>query len=164
MMPNLRRSPHSFFRPRLCHEAGLVRLGLVALDGTKVGANAALDANRTASRVDEQVTRMLAEAEAADAQEDSQFGAQRGDELPAALARRSDRLARLQQCQDKLQRQAAEVAARQQGLVVTSVPKVPIWKACEFNALHRMWRDCRKIGGRNSFRYFDALGGPSIQV
>jgi len=43
---------------RLCHEAGLVRLGLVALDGTKVGASAALDANRTASRIDEQVTKI----------------------------------------------------------------------------------------------------------
>jgi len=73
---------------RLCHEAGLVRLGLVALDGTKVGANAALDANRTASRIDEQVAKMLTEAEATDAQEDSRFGAQRGDELPATLARR----------------------------------------------------------------------------
>ncbi len=55
---------------RLCHEAGLVRLGLVALDGTKVGANAALDANRAAGSIDEQVTRMLAEAETIDAQED----------------------------------------------------------------------------------------------
>ena len=99
---------------RLCHEAGLVRLGLVALDGTKVGASAALDANRTASSIAEQVTKMLAEAGATDAQEDSRFGAQRGDELPAALARRGDRLARLQQCQDKLQRQAVEAASRQQ--------------------------------------------------
>ena len=99
---------------RLCHEAGLVRLGLVALDGTKVSANAALDANRTASSIDEPVTKMLAEAEATDAQEDGQFGVQRGGELPAALARRGDRLARLQQCQDKLQRQAAEAASRQQ--------------------------------------------------
>ncbi len=99
---------------RLCHEAGLVRLGLVALDGTKVGANAALDANRAAGSIDEQVTRMLAEAETTDVQEDGQFGAQRGGELPAALVRRSDRLARLQQCQDKLQRQAVEAASRQQ--------------------------------------------------
>ena len=66
------------------------------------------------SRIDEQVTKMLAEAEATDAQEDGQFGVQRGGELPAALARRGDRLARLQQCQDKLQRQAAEAASRQQ--------------------------------------------------
>ena len=89
---------------RLCHEARLVRLGLVALDGTKVGASAALDANRTASRIDEQVAKMLAEVETTDAQEDGRFGAQHGNELPAALARRADRQARLQQCQDKLQR------------------------------------------------------------
>ena len=99
---------------RLCHEAGLVRLGLVALDGTKVAASAALDANRTASRIAEQVARMLAEAEATDAQEDDRSGGQHGGELPAALARRADRLARLQQCQDKLRRQAAEAASRQQ--------------------------------------------------
>ena len=67
-----------------------------------MGASAALDANRTASSITEQVTKMLAEAEATDTQEDSRFGAQHGDELPAALARRGDRLARLQQCQDKL--------------------------------------------------------------
>ncbi len=104
---------------RLGHEAGLVRLGLVALDGTKMGANAALDANRTASRIDEPVAKMLAEAEATDAQEGGQFGAQRGDELPAALARQGNRLARLQQCQDKLQRQAAEAASRQQEKIDT---------------------------------------------
>ena len=99
---------------RLCREAGLIRLGLVALDGTKVRANAALDANRTARSVDEQVAKMLAEAEATDAQQDRQFGARRGDELPATLARRGDRLARLRQCQDKLQRRAADAASRQQ--------------------------------------------------
>lgn len=99
---------------RLCREAGLVRLGLVALDGTKVRANAALDANRTAASVDEQVAKLLAEAEATDAQQDRQFGAQHGDELPAALVRQGDRLARLRQCQDKLQRRAADAASRQQ--------------------------------------------------
>ena len=58
----------------LCREAGLIRLGLVALDGTKVKANAALDANRTASTIGEQINRVLAEAEATDAREDRQFG------------------------------------------------------------------------------------------
>src|SRR3981081_3843561 len=89
---------------RLCREAGLVRLGLVALDGTKVRANAALDAYRTAASVDGQVAKMRAEAEATDAQQDRQFGAQRGDELPAALVRRGERLARRQQGPDKLPR------------------------------------------------------------
>ena len=62
----------------LCREAGLIRLGLVALDGTKVKANAALDANRTASSIEGQIGRMLAEAEATDAREDRQFGAESG--------------------------------------------------------------------------------------
>src|SRR5215212_2088102 len=47
----------------LCREAGLIRLGLVALDGTKVKANAGLDANRTASTIAEQVGQMVGEAE-----------------------------------------------------------------------------------------------------
>ena len=79
----------------LCREAGLIRLGLVALDGTKVKANAALDANRAASSIEEQIGRMLAEAEATDAREDRQFGAESGGPaLPADLKRRGDRLAR----------------------------------------------------------------------
>jgi hypothetical protein len=57
----------------LCRAAGLIRLGLVALDGTKVKANAALDANRTASSIEAEIARMLAEAEAVDAREDRQF-------------------------------------------------------------------------------------------
>src|SRR5512135_179561 len=98
----------------MCREAGLVRLGLVTLDGTKVKANASLEVNRTASSLDEQIARMMAEAEEADAREDRQFGSQRGDELPKPLAGRADRLARLKACKEKLERRAAEAAARQQ--------------------------------------------------
>jgi transposase len=99
----------------LCREAGLIRLGLVALDGTKVEANAALDANRTASTIAEQVSRMLAEAEATDAQEDRQFGAGAdGPAMPKGLGRHADRLARLKACQEKLKARAAAAAARQQ--------------------------------------------------
>src|SRR5918997_6655907 len=99
----------------LCREAGLIRLGPVALDGTEVKANAGLDANRTASTIEEQVSRMLAEAEATDAQEDRQFGAGAdGPAMPKGLGRHADRLARLKACQEKLQARAAALAARQQ--------------------------------------------------
>ena len=99
----------------LCREAGLIRLGLVALDGTKVKANASLDANRTASTIEEQINRVLAEAEATDAGEDRQFGPDAGGSpIPGDLKRRGDRLARLKACQKKLQAQAAAAAARQQ--------------------------------------------------
>jgi len=98
----------------LCREAGLIRLGLVALDGTKVRASAALDANRTAGTIQEQIDRMLAEAATADAGEDRQFGGQRGDELPKDLRRSAERLTRLQACKAKLEHRAAAAAARQQ--------------------------------------------------
>lgn len=87
----------------LCREAGLIRLGLVALDGTKVKANAALDANRTASTIGEQIDQVLAEAEATDAREDRQFGPEASDPtMPGDLKRRGERLARLKACQEKL--------------------------------------------------------------
>lgn len=101
----------------LCREAGLVRLGLVALDGTKVKAAASLDANRTPGKLAAEVERMLADAEKTDAAEDHRFGEAAGEALPAALSRRTDRLARLKACQAKLERTAAEAAARQQAKI-----------------------------------------------
>ena len=50
----------------MCRDAGLIRLGLVVLDGTKVKANAALEANRGAAAIGERIGRMLAEAETVD--------------------------------------------------------------------------------------------------
>jgi transposase len=97
----------------LCRAAGLIRLGLVALDGTKVKANAALDANRSAATLDAQIARMLAEAEATDACQDRD-AADRGGMLPSVLAWPSDRLARLKACKERLDREAAASAARQQ--------------------------------------------------
>ena len=96
---------------RLCREAGLVKLGLVALDGTKVQGNASLEANRTAASIEAEIEKMLAEAEATDAKEDSQSAAQQGAGLPKALARRTERLARLRKCKEKLERRAAAAVA-----------------------------------------------------
>ena len=99
----------------LCREAGLIRLGLVALDGTKVKANAALDANRTASTIEERVGRMLAEAEATDVRGDHRFGAGAGGPaMPKGLSRHAGRLARLKACREKLEARAAALTARQQ--------------------------------------------------
>lgn len=99
----------------LCREAGLIRLGLVALDGTKVKANASLDANRTAATIEAQITRILAEAATTDAREDREAEAEsRGSTMPEDLARHGARLARLKICQDKLNAKARADAARQQ--------------------------------------------------
>jgi transposase len=63
----------------LCAEAGLVRVGVIAVDGTKVAANAAPQATRDYRQIAREI---LAEADAVDAEEDAQFGDARGDELP----------------------------------------------------------------------------------
>ena len=96
---------------RLCQEAGVVKLGVVALDGAKVAANAALDANRSYEAIEEEVRRMLAEAKKVDAEEDALFGPERcGDELPEGLGRRVERLKRLEEAKARLEREAAEDA------------------------------------------------------
>ncbi len=81
----------------LAARAGLGRLGLIALDGTKIAASASKDANRSERRLRELAREVVAEAEAVDAAEDELYGDARGDELPAELAgpvRRKDRIRR----------------------------------------------------------------------
>ena len=71
---------------KLCAEAGLVKVGIVALDGTKMNAHAALSSNRTQKHIEEEVEKMLEEAASKDAEEDRKFGKdKRGDELPEEL-------------------------------------------------------------------------------
>ena len=100
---------------RLCATAGLGRLGLIALDGTKLAANAALAANRSADAIETEIDAILAEAAAVDAAEDAEFGAdRRGDELPADLADPRSRLARLREAKRELARaDAARCAAHE---------------------------------------------------
>jgi Transposase domain (DUF772) len=76
---------------KLCAAAGMVRLGLVALDGTKVEANAAAAANRTHAHLQAQVAELLQQAAAIDQAEDREGGAVGGDVLPRALAGRAER-------------------------------------------------------------------------
>lgn len=102
---------------RLCREAGLVQLGLVALDGTKVQGNASLEATRTAAGIAVEIEKMMAEAAVTDAEEDGRSAAQQGAALPKSLAGRAERLARLRTCQEHLQARAAAAAARQQAKI-----------------------------------------------
>lgn len=101
----------------LCRQAGLTRVGVVAVDGTKIAANASLKANRTREQLEVEVAAMMAEAEAVDAAEDDEFGAGRGDELPAELASREDRRRRLnaalEQLKAKRKRRDAKHSKRQ---------------------------------------------------
>ena len=106
---------------RLCGEAGLVKLRHVAVDGTKVKANAskhkAMSYERMLAetkRLREEVDALLAAADSADVEEDALHGAGlRGDELPEELSRRESRLSRIQEAQARLEAQARSFRARQ---------------------------------------------------
>src|SRR3954462_14977944 len=101
---------------RLCKEAGLGKGGFVALDGTKMAADAALDANRTYESIRAEVETMLQQAQATDAAEDRLYGPEhRGDELPEAWRDRHGRLERLKRCRERLEGEAAAAAADHAG-------------------------------------------------
>ena len=100
---------------RLCARAGLGRVGLVAVDGTKIAANAARDANRDEDWLRAEARRIVAEAGAVDAAEDELFGAARGDELPAEWTDPRSRASRIKQALadlDAEDQRAAEAAAQ----------------------------------------------------
>jgi transposase len=99
---------------KLCAAAGLVCLGVVALDGTKVAANAANTASHTREKLQAEVAEILRQAADADQRDDLEHGAARGDELPAALASKAGRLARLRQAKAQLEADAAERERRYQ--------------------------------------------------
>jgi transposase len=91
----------------LCAEAGLVRVGLVAIDGTKVHANASQHATRSYEEIAREI---LAEADAVDAVEDEQFGERRGDELPPELASAQGRRGWLREAKRRLDERRADEA------------------------------------------------------
>lgn len=107
----------------LAAELGMVSLGVVALDGTRIAANASKDANRTEEGLRRLAEGYLAGVAATDAKEDGLFGAdQRGDELPEPMRDRSDRGGRIQRALDEIEarrgraeaeRGKAEARARQ---------------------------------------------------
>ncbi|HET6952526.1 MAG TPA: IS1182 family transposase [Acidimicrobiales bacterium] len=103
---------------KLCQAAGMVRLGRVALDGSKVRANASRRKAMSYKRMTEreaslaaEVEEMMADAEATDVAEDKRFGPDgRGDDLAGELARRTSRLAKIRQAKADLEADAARQA------------------------------------------------------
>jgi transposase len=91
----------------LCADAGLVRVSLVAIDGTKVHANASQHATRDYEQIAREI---LEEAAEIDALEDEQFGERRGDELPPELATREGRQRWLRDARRRLDERRAEEA------------------------------------------------------
>lgn len=105
----------------LCEKAGLVKLGHVSIDGTKLKANASKHKaqsyarmGETEARLKQEIDALLKQAEATDAAEDAQYGkGRRGDELPEELARGESRLKKIQQAKAELEQEAREKAEQQ---------------------------------------------------
>jgi transposase len=127
---------------RLCRQANLVGLGTLALDGTKLRANASRHKAMSYGRMVTQqaqleleiaalrknVDRLLRDAQRVDAEEDKRFGAdRRGDELPAQLQRREQRLAAIREAKKALEAEALERATtrRAQLAAQDKVPRAP---------------------------------------
>jgi transposase len=100
----------------VCVKAGLGRFATIAIDGTKIAANASTAANRSEDKLRSELRRIVDEAAATDAAEDELFGPdRRGDELPAELVDPSTRDARIAAAIAEVEaEQAAEVADNQQ--------------------------------------------------
>jgi transposase len=102
---------------KLAEKAGLVKLGHVALDGTKIKANAskhkAMSYDRMKKReaeLEAEVDRWLKAAEAADAEEDKRYGDQRGDEMPDWVADKQKRLEKIREAKAALEAEAKAAA------------------------------------------------------
>jgi hypothetical protein len=106
---------------RLCQMAGMVSLGHVALDGTKVQANASKHKAMSHERMvkaekqlEKEINALMRKAEILDAQEDRRYGkGNRGSDLPDELRRRQDRLARIRQARKEMEAETAAATARQ---------------------------------------------------
>lgn len=108
----------------MCQESGLVKLGHVALDGTKIRANAskhkAMSYARMKTeeeRLSKEIDELLREADKIDEAEDRRFGRdKRGDELPEELARRETRLKRIKEAKEALEKRVQDQADSKAGV------------------------------------------------
>ena len=102
----------------MCRKAGLVKLGNVAIDGTKIQAAASKHKAMSYDRMEKEEARLTAEIEAllkqaqlVDEQEDAEYGSdRRGDELPAEMAFRDSRRKKIQEAKAALEQEAKEKA------------------------------------------------------
>ena len=142
----------------LCADAGLVKVGVIAIDGTKVHANASQHSNRDYEQIAREI---LAEAAETDRREDELYGEKRGDELPPQL---SDRARAVVRWLRDARRRLDEKRAAEPKPVPRSRPKrlkeskrrleEELWVECEANAAYEAYRargvmkDGRRFGRR----------------
>lgn len=124
---DFRKIHQAAFRPlflevlRLAGEMGMVKLGNLSTDGTKMGANASRHKamsygymNKDIERLKAEIEQLLQQAEQVDAEQDAALGSRRGDELPDELKRREDRLAKIQEAKARLESEARVKAEEEQ--------------------------------------------------
>ena len=127
----------------LCAQAGLVRVEVVAIDGTKVHANAAVQSNRDYQQI---AREMLAEAAETDRLEDEQFGDRRGDELPPELSTAQGRRGWLREAKRRLDERRAEEArpipAARPARLKEAKRRLEeeLWTECQANAAYEAYR------------------------
>jgi transposase len=106
---------------RLAGAMGMVKLGNLSTDGTKMGANASRHKamsygymNKEIERLEKEIDQLLKHAEQTDAEQDAALGSRRGDELPDELKRREDRLAKIREAKARLETEALVKANEEQ--------------------------------------------------
>jgi transposase len=106
---------------RLAGTLGLVKLGNLSTDGTKMDANASRHKamsygymTKDVARLEAEIEQLLQQAEQCDAEQDAALGSRRGDELPAELQRREDRLQKIREAKARLEAQAQAQAEEEQ--------------------------------------------------
>ena len=125
------------FRPlflevlRLAGEMGMVKLGNLSTDGTKMGANASRHKamsygymNKEIQRLEAEIEQLLKQAEQLDAEQDAALGSRRGDELPDELKRREERLAKIREAKARLEAEARARRKTNNAAATRSKPSV----------------------------------------
>jgi transposase len=124
---DFRKIHRAAFRPlflevlRLAGALGMVKLGNLSTDGSKMGANASRHKamsygymNKDIERLEAEIEQLLHQAEQIDAEQDAALGSRRGDELPAELKRREDRLVKIREAKARLEVEALAKAEEEQ--------------------------------------------------
>jgi hypothetical protein len=137
----------------LCADAGLVRVGVIAVDGTKVAANAAPQAARDYEQIAREI---FAEADAIDAEEDERFGEARGDELPPELSSAQGRRGWLREAKRRLDEKRAQEARpiprdRPERLKAKRRLEEEHRTECRANAAYEAYRACGRMKDGSRF-------------
>jgi transposase len=106
----------------MCQRSGMVRVGTVAVDSTKLAANASAAENRTLEGLEAEARRIIEEAIETDAREDALYGDKRGDELPDELADPRTRKARIKELLERARRERAAAGAKREQQLATHQP------------------------------------------